>query len=68
MAVRKIPLKERPPFPGQPAELGQGHGEDPSVSIFLEKIRNVVLQDRALHDKAGEACLRASIEYWPVIE
>jgi len=56
MAVRKIPLKERRRF-GQhlPAasEHDGGHHADPTVASFLAQIREILLEDRTLHDKAS---------------
>ena len=51
MAVRKIPLKERPAVRSN-GPSDQGHDdEDPEVPEVLSTIRSIVLKDRALHDK-----------------
>ncbi|OCH95054.1 DEAD-domain-containing protein [Obba rivulosa] len=57
MAVRKIPLKERPRFGGNDSEaIHEDSGmEDPEVSPALTQIRKILLKDRALHDKAAKA-------------
>ena len=53
MAVRKIPLKERPRISGDDssASMGNSNTEDPEVNSVIEMIREKVLTDRALHDK-----------------
>ena len=53
MAVRKIPLKERPRFSGDDSStsLGNSNTEDPEVNSVNQTIREKVLTDRALHDK-----------------
>ncbi|KAI8998456.1 DEAD-domain-containing protein [Trametes punicea] len=56
MSVRKIPLKERPRF-AQDGSIKPDDNdvEDPEVKIAMQKIRQEVLSDRALHDKAAKA-------------
>ena len=53
MAVRKIPLEEHGYFSSRLAS--EVHGEespvDPAVLTYLTQTREVVLKDRALHDK-----------------
>jgi ATP-dependent RNA helicase DDX55/SPB4 len=58
LAVRKIPLKRRTRFrvDGKPVEDGVEEQEvqreeDPEVQLALERMRAVLLTDRALHDK-----------------
>ena len=53
MAVRKIPLKERPRFSGDDSSMSidNSNTEDPEVNSVIETIREKVLTDRALHDK-----------------
>ncbi|KAI0709464.1 DEAD-domain-containing protein [Earliella scabrosa] len=57
MAVRKIPLKERPRFSGgdSSTSIDNSNTEDPEVNSVIETIREKVLTDRALHDKAAKA-------------
>ncbi|PIL24178.1 transporter [Ganoderma sinense ZZ0214-1] len=60
MAVRKIPMKEQPRFAADGSPTSQDgdmdvDSEDPEVSTVLVKIREKVLADRALHDKAAKA-------------
>ena len=59
MAVRKIPLKERPRFASDGEPLSQDDmdtdvndaEEDPEVRTVMEAMRKKALTDRALHDK-----------------
>jgi len=57
MSIRKIPLKERPPFPQieDAMEIGQEASDDPQVAMALQMIRKKVLTDRGLYDKAVKA-------------
>ncbi|KII95178.1 hypothetical protein PLICRDRAFT_34015 [Plicaturopsis crispa FD-325 SS-3] len=59
MKVRKIPLKERPYLSaGDSFDLSddpEARPEDPAVPSFQAKIRQVLLTDRTLHDKAAKA-------------
>ncbi|KAL4254096.1 DEAD box helicase family protein [Abortiporus biennis] len=57
MAVRKIPLKERPAFASDNKEeiTSVDEAEDPQVEDALTKIRKLVLTDRGLYDKATKA-------------
>ncbi|KAJ7243412.1 DEAD-domain-containing protein [Mycena haematopus] len=67
LAIRKIPISERPYFPGsgdQPVDLPlaatEDEGEpirpdDAEVSVFLGRIRKTILTDRAIHDQAAKA-------------
>ncbi|OSD08658.1 DEAD-domain-containing protein [Trametes coccinea BRFM310] len=57
MSVRKIPLKERPRFAqdGSPKLDDNMDAEDPEVPTVMQKIRQKILTDRALHDKAAKA-------------
>jgi ATP-dependent RNA helicase DDX55/SPB4 len=67
MAVRKVPLRRRPRFGpgGAPVDEGEGEEdedareEDPEVEPALQRIRALLLADRALHDKVGHAPYRA---------
>lgn len=53
LAVRKIPLKQRPPFDhlGQPSRELDPVEEGVAVSEALDKMRSVLVTDRGLHDK-----------------
>lgn len=56
LAVRKIPLKRHAYLEDSTGgsmihQDGDDTGEDPAVSPLLNQIRNVVLQDRDLHEK-----------------
>jgi hypothetical protein len=66
LAIRKIPISERPYFTGsgdQPMDLppaGEAEDEDEptrpddaEVSVFLGRIRKTILTDRAIHDQVG---------------
>jgi hypothetical protein len=66
LAIRKIPISERPYFTGtgdQPLSLplaGELEGEDEpvrpddaEVSAFLGRIRKTILTDRAIHDQVS---------------
>ncbi|RPD66339.1 DEAD-domain-containing protein [Lentinus tigrinus ALCF2SS1-7] len=57
MSVRKIPMKERRRFSrdGIAVSANDMDAEDPGVSHVLTTIRNKVLTDRALNDKAAKA-------------
>ncbi|EJF66036.1 DEAD-domain-containing protein [Dichomitus squalens LYAD-421 SS1] len=57
MAVRKIPMKERPRFAsdGTPVSHDDTDTDDPEVSSVMDAIRKKALTDRALHDKAVKA-------------
>ncbi|KAJ6620294.1 DEAD-domain-containing protein [Mycena sp. CBHHK59/15] len=70
MAIRKIPLLERPCFAGMgdqvmtlaaPAKNGNEDAEeavrpdDADVPVFLGRIRKTILTDRAIHDQAAKA-------------
>lgn len=63
MAVRKIPLKERPAFACDgSAVLTTPEGEeseDTEVDTMLSVIRKKLLSDRALYDKVGNVLLAA---------
>jgi hypothetical protein len=48
MSIRKIPLKEHK-YLGRPAGADEDT-EDPDVQTYLEKTRNFLSTDRALHD------------------
>lgn len=59
MAVRKIPIKERsyllehslaPPILEE-EEDKDTRPDDPTVTLYLEKIRKTLLSDRAIHDQ-----------------
>ncbi|KAF8655290.1 hypothetical protein AX16_003189 [Volvariella volvacea WC 439] len=60
MSIRKIPIKEHPPFiednavikPGSPYEEV---GSDPAVETFLSRLRSFILSDRKFHDQATRA-------------
>ncbi|PCH38161.1 DEAD-domain-containing protein [Wolfiporia cocos MD-104 SS10] len=58
LAVRKIPLVEQPPFgvdgASRPAS-DESEYEDDRVSSMQEEIRQLLLTDRGLHDKAAKA-------------
>jgi hypothetical protein len=59
MAVREIPLKERPYIlsdgPSRAAEAdGDEFPEDTAVSAYTARIRDMVRKDRALNDKANQ--------------
>ena len=54
MSVRKIPLKEKPPFTADGVFLLKDDADeldDPEADAVLFKMRQKVLADRALHDK-----------------
>jgi ATP-dependent RNA helicase DDX55/SPB4 len=51
LAVRKIPLKCRPRF--TEGLLNVSETEDPAVKTHLSRIREILLSDRALHDKVS---------------
>lgn len=61
LAVRKIPLTERPFLMGDPTshqemkiDVAEGErSEDSMVELTVTKIRAVVLQDRDNYDKVG---------------
>lgn len=57
MAIRKIPLTERPYLLADNLEADvidrSESPEDPSVSVALSTARTLVLADRALNDKVG---------------
>jgi ATP-dependent RNA helicase DDX55/SPB4 len=64
LAIRKIPISERPYFTGsgdQPMDLppaGEDEDEptrpdDAEVSVFLGRIRKTILTDRAIHDQVS---------------
>jgi hypothetical protein len=55
LAVRKIPLKRRPRFMDNPDSDNDADAEDPAVDSYLGKIRETLLSDRALHDKASRS-------------
>ncbi|KAI0372859.1 DEAD-domain-containing protein [Pilatotrama ljubarskyi] len=57
MSVRKIPLRQRPRFArdGSTKADDDMETEDPEVQAALQKIRQRILTDRALHDKAAKA-------------
>ncbi|KAI0724030.1 DEAD-domain-containing protein [Cerioporus squamosus] len=57
MAVRKIPMKERPRFSrdGTAVSVDGEDSEDPDVARVLACIRQQVLTDRGLNDKAAKA-------------
>ncbi|EMD38355.1 hypothetical protein CERSUDRAFT_104945 [Gelatoporia subvermispora B] len=57
MAVRKIPLQERPRFRHSDPNgvIEDLEVEDSQVATALAQIRQALLQDRALHDKAVKA-------------
>ncbi|RDX56555.1 DEAD-domain-containing protein [Lentinus brumalis] len=57
MAVRKIPMKERPRFSrdGTAVSADDMDTDDPDISRVLASIRQQVLTDRALNDKAAKA-------------
>jgi ATP-dependent RNA helicase DDX55/SPB4 len=60
MAVRKIPLKEHLYISEHPLHSlsdNEKRQEDPKVSTFLNQIREILLSDRALHDKASSISL-----------
>jgi ATP-dependent RNA helicase DDX55/SPB4 len=52
LSIRKIPLNERP-YLTEGGDLGdpEDRSDDPEVHIFLDKIRSVLLTDRAIHDQ-----------------
>lgn len=60
LSVRKIPLKEQPYLaapgvsPTMPLE-DDARPEDSEVPIFLDRMRQTLLTDRALHDLAAKA-------------
>ncbi|KAJ7611606.1 DEAD-domain-containing protein [Roridomyces roridus] len=62
LAIRKIPINEKPYFGDQVMEPAPVEGEeeptrpeDPEVSVFLGRIRQTVSTDRAIHDQAMTA-------------
>lgn len=54
MAVRKIPLVRRPLLlvDGSTSDDTE-KPEDPEVQVTMSKIREIVLEDRALYDKVS---------------
>lgn len=65
MAVRKIPMKERPRFSrdGTAVSADDMDAEDPDVSRVLATIRQQVLTDRALYDKVKPHTSAARLQY-----
>lgn len=67
MAVRKIPLKQRPALQFDGSSLPDHDAEDSEVSRALSTIRLVVLKDRALHDKVSKIYVANHTRYLPFI-
>ncbi|KAF9567303.1 DEAD-domain-containing protein, partial [Agrocybe pediades] len=57
LTIRKIPIKEKPCFTadGKVSTESDFVPEDPEVEVFLGRIREVLLKDRALHDQSIKA-------------
>ncbi|KAH7106405.1 DEAD-domain-containing protein [Auriculariales sp. MPI-PUGE-AT-0066] len=57
LAVRKIPLREREYLGGSetPVAAGPDQPEDPGVSSLEQRMRNILLADRDLHDRGAKA-------------
>ncbi|KAJ6606373.1 DEAD-domain-containing protein [Mycena vulgaris] len=61
LAIRKIPISERPCFAGPGDQVAVEGEEEPlreddaEVSVFLGRIRKTILTDRAIHDQAAKA-------------
>lgn len=55
MSVRKIPMKERRPFnkDGSTKTEDDMEAEDPEVNTAMQTVREILLTDRALHDKVS---------------
>ncbi len=65
MAVRKIPMKERPRFSrdGTAVSADDMDTDDPDISRVLASIRQQVLTDRALNDKVRPALALKCLQY-----
>lgn len=61
LSVRKIPFKERGKLSVGEHPTAQADGADPDVEVYLRKIRDIVLEDRDLHDKV---CILAMACIW----
>ncbi|PFH52747.1 hypothetical protein AMATHDRAFT_73879 [Amanita thiersii Skay4041] len=55
MAVRKIPLKEKPYIKHSTSDFDEDQMEDPCISVFYEQISKFLLTDRAIHDQSIKA-------------
>ncbi|KAK7049521.1 ATP-dependent rRNA helicase spb4 [Paramarasmius palmivorus] len=55
MSVRRIPLKQCPYITHDGSLDDEERPEDPEVTVYLEKSREILRKDRALHDQAAKA-------------